>query len=86
METNKVTVPELIQAVKYYYSLEGNQCGGSLHIVLDDDNIEDSHIEMCIRYANKRNDMEGIKLGKMLLAASYNQRKKLLKRYNEFVE
>lgn len=38
-------VRELIHAL---YELDGCSCGGPLHIVTDDGNIEDCHIRWCI--------------------------------------
>lgn len=80
MKTNtKITVPQLIEECKKYYSLPGNSVGGSLHIVLDDENIQDEHIEYCIKYAEECGDAEGVRLGKLLLKASMTQRKQLVK-------
>jgi hypothetical protein len=83
---SKPTVPQLIEAAKAYYSMPGNGVGGSLHIVLDDDNIEDSHIQWCIDYASSKGDNEGVLLGKMLLAASYTQRRKLVNSYGAYCQ
>ena len=34
------------------YTLKGGSAGGPLHIVLDDGNFEDQHINWCIDYIN----------------------------------
>jgi len=81
---NKITVPQLIEECKKYYALPGNRVGGSLHIVLDDDNIGDNHIKYCIEYAKSKNDIEGIKLGELILKASKTQRKKLVNNYSHY--
>lgn len=77
----KPTLSQLIEAAKAYYLMPGNSVGGSLHIVLDDDNIMPQHIDWCIDYALLNGDNEGVLLGKMLKMASFTQRKKLVNGY-----
>lgn len=43
----KCAVPELILAVCEWYTLEGNDTGGPLHIVVDDYNVEDDFLTSC---------------------------------------
>ena len=74
---NKPTVPEVLSIVKAYYSKPNNGVGGSLHIVLEDGNIETHHIEFCKENARKNNDLDGVALAELLLKMSYTQRKKL---------
>lgn len=81
---SKPTVPQLIEAAKAYYLMPGNAAGGSLHIVLDDCNIEDNDIKWCIDYANFNGDNEGVLLAKMLLKASLDQRRKLVNSYGAY--
>lgn len=69
---NKPISIEDLHAFKAY--LEKNPAGGSLHIVLDDGNVEDSHVEFCIEYARQNGDIEGNRLGKILLGKSKSQR------------
>lgn len=38
---------ELVTLIGHWHSLPGNSTGGKLHIVLDDPNYEDEHIEFC---------------------------------------
>lgn len=77
-----ITVPQLIEAAKSYYIKNRN--GGSLHIVLDDGNIKDSHIKFCIDCAKLNGDVEGTELGEMILSASFTQRTKLVKSYSKY--
>lgn len=74
---NKPTVPEVLPIVKAYYAKPGNGVGGSLHIVLDDGNIDTKSVEFCKEYARQNNDSDGIALAELLLKMSYTQRKKL---------
>lgn len=39
---------------------------GSLHLVLDDLNLEDEHIAFCERYATEQGDAEGAELARVL--------------------
>jgi hypothetical protein len=71
------TVPEVAPIVWDYGHLPGNGCGGSLHIVLDDENIEDEHVRFCIDYALANGDLAGARLGAVLLSMSKTQRLKL---------
>ena len=77
-----MTVPELIEAARDYYTK--NPVGGSLHIVLDDGNLKDDSIKWCIDYARGEGDEEGAKLGEMILGASMTQRKKLYNSYSKY--
>lgn len=72
---NKPTVPEVLPLVKEYY--KDNPTGGCLHIVLDDGNIEDSHVKYCLEYSKEKNDLRAIKLSELLLQMSKTQRKKI---------
>ena len=57
------TIHTLIGAL---YSLEECSCGGLLHILLDDDNIEDNHIAYCLSQCIKQQDREECGLGKLI--------------------
>lgn len=63
--------------VKYYYSLPGNGMGGSLHIVLEDCNVEDRSVRYCMEYATERSDWQGVLLAMILLQMSRTQRSRL---------
>lgn len=64
----------LIRRVQKYYEVYGNECGGSLHIVLDDGNIEDDHILFCQEGAKEREDILGEKIAESLLKLSMRDR------------
>jgi len=42
---------DMIRPAWSYYNTEGNGAGGSLHIVLDDGNLEDDSVRFCLRWA-----------------------------------
>lgn len=48
------------------YHLEGCSVGGLLHILLDDDNIEDEHICWCLGECLKHPEREESKLGQLI--------------------
>ena len=77
----KPTIPEVMPLVKAYRDTPGNSVGGNLHIVLDDGNIHDDHIQFCLDQCVERNDKEGEKLCRLLLSMSRTQRKKISRNF-----
>jgi hypothetical protein len=72
-----ITVPEVIDRFRAYHL--DNPAWGALHIVLDDFNVHDVHVEHCIKYAEEEGDAEGAALGRILLQMSKSQRLKISK-------
>ena len=71
-------VPDVRAAVEAYYALRPeNICGGSLHIVTDDGNVEDSSVEFCREYAREHGDTAGVALAELLLQMTHTQRRKV---------
>lgn len=75
--SGKPTLPLLRPIVRAWYALPDNGAGGSLHIVLDDSNIDDDSVRFCHRYAKEMGDDLGVKLAELLLRCSKTQRKRL---------
>lgn len=50
---------------------------GSLHVVLDDGNVEDSAVNVSLKHAREHGDDEGAVLAEALLAMSWRQRARL---------
>jgi uncharacterized protein (TIGR02996 family) len=67
-EPKKPTIPEYLDRFVAYLNAHG--AWGSLHIVLDDGNVEDDHVRWCIQYAAEHGDEEGRQLGEVLLRMS----------------
>ena len=65
MEKYKPFINDLIQY--YYTSVPDFGCGGSLHVVLDDGNIEHSNIRWCKEECEKDNDALGMLIADILL-------------------
>lgn len=63
-----------------FYAIAGNGVGGNLHIVLDDYNLENSHVRSCIEQARDCGDLAGEMLGWLLLGASKSQRARAARR------
>lgn len=59
-------VRECIRLVEAYYKKPGNACGGPLHIVLDDDNVQDEHLAFCRAEAVKQEDSDGVAICDMM--------------------
>ena len=70
--------PELYERFAAY--LDKNPTWGSLHIVLDDGNLETHHVEFCVEWARKKGDAEGAALAEILLAMTVAQRGRISRR------
>jgi hypothetical protein len=71
----KPTVPEVLPFVNAYYAFPGNEAGGSLHVVLEDNN-EDS-AAWCQEWAKGRGDACGEALAEVMTRMSLTQVGKL---------
>lgn len=69
-----IDVAEVMSLAEQYVRQSQNNTGGSLHIVLEDLNIDDEDVEWCITHAEDREDPEGVTLGLLLRALSVPQR------------
>jgi hypothetical protein len=78
LETNGVTLPvdlaQLALRVRAYYRKPGNGAGGNLHIVLDDRNVEASHLVFCHNRCEAAGDEDGVALALDLLDLSRIER------------
>jgi hypothetical protein len=73
----KPTVPEVLPLVKAFYAKPGNGVGGKLHVVLEDRNVETSHVQFCLDAAKEAGDEDAVALAELLLRMSTTQRRKL---------
>lgn len=74
---SKPTIPEVLERFRAYRALPGNGAWGSLHIVLEDYNIDDDSVRFCIEVAAREHDTEGQFLASLLLRMSKTQRRRL---------
>ncbi len=73
----KPTVPEVLPLIQEYYRKPENCVGGNLHIVLEDSNVENSHIKYCLEQAKTAGDKDGVRIAELLFQMSKTQRRKL---------
>lgn len=71
----KITVPDVLDRFRAYHARE--PLWGSLHIVLDDGNIDNASVRFCAKYAAEELDYEGLELAELLLQMSGTQRRKI---------
>ena len=71
----KPAIPDVLPRFVAYY--RAHPSWGSLHVVLDDGNIEDVFVRGCAEYAREQNDAEGGALADILLTMSKTQRGKI---------
>jgi len=73
---------QFIALCKKYYQDPRFGCGGSLHIVLDDGNLEDSSVSWCAGYACAQNDGAGQQIADLMEIMTYKQREKIYFNYH----
>jgi hypothetical protein len=74
---DRPTVPEVLLLAAAYYDKPGNSMGGSLHVALEDGNLDDGNLEFCRGWAAKHQDEDGITLANVLLQLTRTQRVRL---------
>jgi hypothetical protein len=73
--SNAIAIPAVAGRFREYHAKHA--AWGSLHIVLDDLNVNDANVWFCIENAREKEDIEGEELGFLLLNMSKTQRKKI---------
>jgi hypothetical protein len=73
----RLTIPDVVPFLSAYREKPGNSSGGSLHIVIDDGNYANGHIEFCREYAAERGDADGVELADMFSKLTRTQRRKI---------
>jgi len=71
----KPAIPDVLDDFAAYY--RAHPAWGSLHIVLDDGNVSDGNVAYCIEWAEECGDVEGARLGRVLLTMSRTQRRRI---------
>jgi hypothetical protein len=64
-----------------YRDTPGNSVGGNLHLVIDDGNVCDGHVQACALIARIWGDVEGEALAMILLQMSKTQRRKAARHF-----
>lgn len=70
-----VTVPEVVDVFRRYWTRFPTW--GSLHIVLEDSNLDDESVAFCYGYAREHGDREGVALARICEYLTPTQRAKL---------
>lgn len=70
-----VWLNKMLDIVKHYTDVEIN--GGSLHIILEDGNLEDSHLYWCAGLCYGYQDHEGSDIANLMIAMTMKQRELL---------
>lgn len=61
-----------------------NDCGGYLHIVTDDGNLDDCYVRFCMDKARKGGDRQAVLIAEELLRWTMEEREGLYERYQEY--
>lgn len=69
------SIPDVKERFAAY--LQTHPAWGSLHVVLDDGNVETHFVYSCLERAIETDDLEGYELAKILMTMSKTQRLKL---------
>lgn len=65
---------EALAMARAYVQKPGNSVGGNLHIVLEDTNLKDEHVEFCLAQAVRRGDDDGAALARVLIQLTEAER------------
>lgn len=76
---DKITLPMIIDQFKEYKNRPENGAWGSLHCVLDDQNVRDIDILGAVEWAREQKDWEAVRLAEILLQITRTQRLKIAK-------
>ena len=75
--------PIIVMCKKLY---EREPCGGSLHNVLDDENIEDHSIDWCAGCACGEKDELASDIANLMRAMTIEQRKRVVTSYDQYAQ
>lgn len=75
-------IEQAIELIRPYYRLK--PLGGSLHICLDDGNMENDHVDFCLNWARQNADSMGEAIALFLQSMSADERDELYCRYGEY--
>jgi hypothetical protein len=67
-------ITELRPVIEHYLNIEGNICGGNLHITLEDGNTDDGSIKFCLDNCIARKDFLGAYIAEELLKMDQDNR------------
>jgi hypothetical protein len=77
MNTRPSVTPDVLKRFGAY--VDAHIDWGSLHIALEDGNLQDQHVKWCADYARRHDDAEGAALADLLLSMSRTQRRRIMR-------
>lgn len=73
----KPTVPEVLPLLRDYLKKPRNNCGGSLHVIVDNGNDTPAAVAWCLDYVKRSGDQDAILILEKMVQMSRTQIKKL---------
>lgn len=73
------TAPDVAKQIAAYYAKPGNGAAGHCHIVLDDENIRDDHVQWCLERCEQEGDADGASLMRTFLGMKRTARIKAIR-------
>lgn len=58
-----------------YYAKDGNGVGGNLHVILDDGNVNNEHIDFCRKQCARNGDVDGLAILDVIAAMPEEDRR-----------
>lgn len=77
LDPDRPKVPDVLPLAERYMTRPGNLSGGSLHVVLEEGDVDDASVASCVPYAEAMGDAEGAELARLMLRMSPTQRGKI---------
>lgn len=74
---SKPTIPQVAPLVQALYARPGGEVGCCLHVVLDDGNVRDDYVQVCLDMARVKSHRDCEEIAGLLLQMSKTQRIKL---------
>lgn len=79
MSEPRPMAPDVAKSIAAYYAKPGNGAGGHCHIVLDDENIRDDHVQWCLDRCEQEQDVDGVSLMQTFLGMKRTARLKAIR-------
>lgn len=70
---------DVAKQIAAYYAKPGNGAGGHCHIVLDDENIRDDHVQWCLERCEQEADPDGASIMRIFLGMKRTARLKAIR-------
>ncbi len=71
-------ISEIMPMIREYH--DNHLSFGTLHVVLEDENIKDKHINFCFQESLREGDQDGMLLSLLLLDMNKKQRREIIRK------